>query len=195
MGFLDSLFGNKTQKEVNTLKTDLESIRAQFVKNNLEVKNDVNQMISVLAELDQEVKNMKDYVYEDMGGGKSAGSLAKVIKIMETFSAKNEKALQDLRFRVANFEKLSTAFKTMGKISLRNHDQLKSMDSKMNALEKNMLEHIKSTPETVVSKNEYFEDMTNLKKRLEMLEDNLAFTAPMIEEKILVNPEKKKKKQ
>ncbi len=198
MGFLDSLFGNKAQKDVATLRTDLESIRAQFLKNSLDVKNDVNQMISVLAELDQEVKGLKDYIYEDTGSGKPASPVLKAIKLMEEFSVKNEKAINDLRIRVANFEKVSAAFKMMGKLSLRNYDALKSMDSKikrLDVLEKSVLEHIKSTPEAVVSKNEYFEEMRNLKKRLETIEDNITLYSPMVEEKILINPEKKKIKK
>jgi|GEM_PF-2012524 len=198
MGFLDSLFGSKKPKETALLRTEIEHMRSEFLKNSMDAKSDINQIITVLAELDQEIRGIREYVRSERDSEDPPESISKAINNLGALSSKNEMAIDALKNKAADFEKMAATLKMMGKLSIRNYDGLKAIDSKVkkiDAIEKNLLEHIKSTPEAVVSKDDYFEEMKSLKKRLDALENSSAFSAPQIEEKILINPEKKRQKK
>lgn len=198
MGFLDSLFGNKKSKETALLRAEIERMRSEFLKNSLDAKSDINQIITVLAEFDQEIRDIREYVKAERDSKDSPETILKAISNLNTISSKNEKTIDELKNRVADFEKIAATLKVMGKLSIRNYDGLKLMDvkvKKLDAIEKNLLEHIKSTPEAVVSKDDYFEELRSLKKRLDALENSSTFLTPQIEEKILISPEKKRQKK
>ncbi len=198
MGFLDSLFGSKKPKETALLRADMENMRAQFLKNSLDAKNDINQIINVLAELDQEMRCIREYLRATRESEDSHESVLKAIKNLDAVSSRSEKAVDELKKRVEDIEKITATLKIMVMQSLKNYDALKSIDSKNkkpDAIEKNLLEHIKSTPEAVVSKDDYFEELRSLKKRLDVLENSDVFSVPSIEEKILLSPEKKRQKK
>ncbi|MBU4245828.1 MAG: hypothetical protein ABIF85_07710 [Nanoarchaeota archaeon] len=198
MGFLESLFGDKKQKEINMLKVTVEGIRAQFLKSALESKNDINQIINVLADLDQEIKGIQAYLRAIRESEDESEVDMNTIKKLETFGLRNEEAINILKNRLDDIEKTAGVLKIMGRLSVKNYDAIKSMDSKakkLDALEKNILEHIKSTPEAVVSKDDYFEELRSLKKRLDMLENNARSPTHPMEENILIRSEKKKQKK
>lgn len=198
MGFLDSIFGNKKPKETALLRADMESMRAQFLKNSLETKNDINQIIDVLADLDQELRGVQANIKANRESENLPDSLSKTVKQLEAASLKNDEVVNALKERIGNMEKTAGVLKIMGRLSIKNYDALKLLDSKtkrFDALEKSLLEHIKSTPESVVSKDDYFEELRSLKKRLGALEINAAPPALPMEENILIRPGKKKQKK
>lgn len=198
MGFLDSLFGNKKQKDIEMLKVNIEGIRAQFLKSSLESKNDINQIITVLAELDQDIRNIQGYLKSSRESEDTPESVLNAIKSLGAAGAKNEEVFNALKSRLDEVEKAAGVLKIMGRLSVKNYDAIKSMEiknKKLDAIEKNILEHIKSTPEAVVSKDDYFEELRSLKKRLDALESGGVSSAPAIEEKLILNPEKKKQKK
>ena len=86
MGFLDSLFGDKKQKEIDMIKVNIEGIRAQFLKSSLESKNDINQIITVLADLDQEIKGIQAYLKASREAEDEPETDMKTIKKLEAFS-------------------------------------------------------------------------------------------------------------
>lgn len=194
MGFLGSLFGNK--KETDALRMEIDRVRSDLLKNTLGVKGDINQIIAILADFDNDLAAIKEALkYDDARDDKT-------IEALEGISSKSEKSMNDLRARIAGLERIAANVKVMGRLSLHNYDAIKSVNEKLkkldnvdriDAVEKAIREHISLTPESVVTKDEYLEEIKFLKKRLEAIEKHEMFSG--LGENIIISSERKRAKK
>lgn len=191
MGFLGSLFGNKKEKEIELLRAEFQTLKSELSKNTLGVKSDVDQIITILSNFDEDINLLKRHLKKEKNFDEPYKHIEKIINGLVGINFKNEKSMEDIKKRMDNIEKLGEGLKIMGKLTLENYDSMKSAAAKLKkiekleALEKTLREHISLTPETVVSKDEYDEEMNSLKERLEDLEKN---------ETILIGAERKRAK-
>lgn len=199
MGFLDFILGNKKEKETDALKAEIELLKTELLKNARSAKSDIDQIIAVLAEIDRDLAAIKeDAKYED-------GENEELIGRISHIGFKNEKGMEELRSRMKSLEKIAANMKVVGKLSISNYDAIKEVNAKLkkldkidkiDAIEKTVREHISITPEAVVTKDEYSEEMKGLKKRLEMLERHEMFAGTEMEEGgILIHSERKRAKK
>ncbi len=187
MGFLDSIFGGNKEKEIDSLKLEFAALKAELSKNASGVRSEIDQIITILSQFDEDMNALKRQLKKE----KPYGPLEKIINGLVGVNLKNEKSLESLRTRLENIEKLGESLKVMGKLTLQNYDAMKAASLKLKKLdkideiEKAVREHISVTPETVVSKDEYDEEISSLRDRLEDLEKN---------ETVLLSAERKRAK-
>lgn len=200
MGFLDSLFGGG-KKEMGELKAEMENLKSELLKSTLDTKNDINQILTIMSEFDSDLNSVKETLRSDDRSDKPPAHVERAINSLNSISLKNEKGIEELRRRMANLEKIAANFKAVGKLSIHNYDLLKAVQQKarkmdkVDELEKSILEHISLTPEAIVSKDEYTEEMRSLKKRLLELEKSELMLNPAEGERIVINSERKKAKK
>lgn len=170
MGFLDFLFSGKS--EVKSLRTDiekeLETLRREIRERSASAQKETGEILSVIASLENEIESLK----EDSGQKGKPGKL----------EATTERRLSAL-------EKMAEALKVAGKLSLQNHESIISIESslkRLDALQKALREHIEQTPEVIISNDEYSEELLELRRRLDALENK---------ELIILGPQKKKQKR
>lgn len=170
MGFLGFLFSG--EKQVKSLRegvlNDLNLIKQEIQRSHEQMKKENEDVLSVLASFEGEIEQLK----QDIGNG-----------------GKNEKSASLVEKRLSSLEKVAATVKAIGRLSIQNHDSIKSMESavnKLDALEKALKQHISLTPEIVISKDEYSEEINELKNRLDALESR---------ELIVLRESKKKQKR
>lgn len=150
MGFLDSLFGKKKEPAID-VRAELDLMKASMVQNANSLKKDMDQICSLLSEFDRDIAFLKEETVED-------------------------KSIAKIEAKLASLEKMIKDLKMICKLTLQNYDALRAADLKLRQLqriddlEKLLKEHISTTPELVVSKQEYDDDMHAIRERLDIIE-------------------------
>lgn len=170
MGFFGFLLG--VDRELKAMREEIAAEIAAAMQD-IQQKHDTlkkenEQILEVLALFEREIA----YLKEDAGTGKKAGK----------FEATIERRMQRV-------EKIGNELKTIGRLSVQNYDAVKSIEpslKKLDSFEKALKEHISLTPEVIISKDEYSEEISELKSRLDALERK---------EIIIVKQEKKREKK
>ncbi len=198
MGFLDALFGNKEKKELDSIKLELDTLKAQFQKSNSEIKGDMDQIIKILSEFDEDISAIKKGLKNQKDFGASAADFSKALDA-------HRKDISELKKQATEFDRVKEPLKVMGKLTIQNHEALKSAKLKLNkldALEKIVAEHVSLMPDAIVLKDEYFEQLENLKRRVELFEKHKGIIDPELSgekrddgEMLLISPERKRVKK